>query len=248
MTTADGNKNYVDPRFLSRFSIVNLVLSDDTTMKNVFKSILKGYLEPFSESIKSAIDSVVNMSINLFKTISTELPTTPCNYHYVFNMKDLSRVYAGLSCISPTIFIDAKQLIRVWRNEFTRVFFDRLNSAKDLELVKSLLTSEVHRHYPPAELKKYLRKSQPSIKETLIEMPLNQYTLRNPLLFGDFRHGIVDDEERSYEDLLDYGAVLHLFKEIIDEYNRKNEPINLVLFDDFLDHLIRVHRILRIHK
>lgn len=41
-----------------------------------------------------------------------------------------------------------------------------------------------------------------------------EYTLRNPLLFGDFRNAINEEEPRFYEDLLDYEAVYSLFLEV----------------------------------
>ena len=39
-----------------------------------------------------------------------------------------------------------------------------------------------------------------------------------------------------------------LFAEILDAYNEVNTPMNLVLFDDALDHLTRVHRVLRMKR
>lgn len=38
-----------------------------------------------------------------------------------------------------------------------------------------------------------------------------QYSLRDPMLYGDFRN---EDEPRFYEDLLDYEAVYSLFLEV----------------------------------
>lgn len=41
-----------------------------------------------------------------------------------------------------------------------------------------------------------------------------QYSLRDPMLYGDFRNAINEDEPRFYEDLLDYEAVYNLFLEV----------------------------------
>lgn len=67
-------------------------------------------------------------------------------------------------------------------------------------------------------------------------------------IIGDFRHGVVDEGERTYEDLLDFTACMHLFTEIMDEYNERRGSIDLVLFDDCLEHLTRVHRVMRMHR
>ena len=42
------------------------------------------------------------------------------------------------------------------------------------------------------------------------------YSLRDPLLFGDFRNATALDEVRLYEDLLDYEAVYNLFMEVFN--------------------------------
>lgn len=47
-----------------------------------------------------------------------------------------------------------------------------------------------------------------------LEPDIVSYSLRNPLLFGDFRNAYSEDEVRLYEDLLDYEAVFNLFMEV----------------------------------
>lgn len=39
-----------------------------------------------------------------------------------------------------------------------------------------------------------------------------------------------------------------ILQEILEEYNESNSRMNLVLFDDALEHLTRVHRIIRIDR
>jgi dynein heavy chain, axonemal len=42
------------------------------------------------------------------------------------------------------------------------------------------------------------------------------HTLRNPVLFGDFRNALTHNtDQRYYEDLLDFEAVFFLFQEVI---------------------------------
>lgn len=51
------------------------------------------------------------------------------------------------------------------------------------------------------------------------EVDILEYVMRDPLLFGDYRNAVNEDEIRYYEDMLDYEAVYFLFQEIIEEYN-----------------------------
>ena len=43
-----------------------------------------------------------------------------------------------------------------------------------------------------------------------------EYVMRDPLLFGDFRNAMNEEEPRFYEDLLDYEAVYSLLLEVVD--------------------------------
>lgn len=77
---------------------------------------------------------------------------------------------------------------------------------------------------------------------------LRDYVLRDPLVFGDFRNFTNESEPRNYEDLVDYAAVFSLFTEILGEYCERKVKMTLVLFEDCLEHLTRVHRTLRMNR
>lgn len=252
MGKAGGGRNEVDPRFISKFSVINLQFPLESTLKHIYGSILTGHLLPFPKTVQAVADVVVQMTLELFKIVTIELPPTPSKFHYIFNLKDLSRTYAGILLIHQNNFKDPRQLVRVWRNEFTRVFSDRLISDDDVILIRERMGEMVNKNFRqevrirPSTIS--FRSEKLEKKSSLSDMPASQYIMRDPLLFGDFRHGVVDEEERFYEDLLDYTAVMHLFREITDEYNDRKGHLDLVLFDDCLDHLTRVHRTLRMHK
>lgn len=48
-----------------------------------------------------------------------------------------------------------------------------------------------------------------------IDISIHEYALRDPLLFGDYRNMINENEPRFYEDLLDYEAIYFLFQEVL---------------------------------
>lgn len=48
-----------------------------------------------------------------------------------------------------------------------------------------------------------------------IDASIHEYALRDPLLFGDYRNMINENEPRFYEDLLDYEAIYFLFQEVL---------------------------------
>lgn len=68
------------------------------------------------------------------------LPPTPSKFHYIFNLRDLSRIYNGMCLTTPDRFTKTEHIIRVWYHECTRVIMDRLINEEDkvIVLVSSL--------------------------------------------------------------------------------------------------------------
>ena len=55
-------------------------------------------------------------------------------------------------------------------------------------------------------------------------------------------------EPRLYQDLGTYEDIKPVVQEVLEEYNIKKKPMNLVFFDNALEHLTRIHRILRLRQ
>uniref|UniRef100_A0A8C0KP17 Dynein axonemal heavy chain 10 n=1 Tax=Canis lupus dingo TaxID=286419 RepID=A0A8C0KP17_CANLU len=226
MGKAGGGRNEVDPRFISLFSVFNVPFPSEESLHLIYSSILKGHTSVFHESIMAVSDKLTFCTLALYKTIVQDLHPTPSKFHYIFNLRDLSRVFNGLVLTNPERFQTVTQMVRVWRNECLRVFHDRLINETDKQLVQDHIRDLVMEHFnDDAEV-----------------------VMRDPILFGDFRMALQEEETRIYEDIQDYEAAKALFQEILEEYNESNTKMNLVLFDDALEHLTRVHRIIRMDR
>jgi dynein heavy chain len=143
-------------------------------------------------------------------------------------LRDLSRVYEGLLLSTKDKMTNKPQLIRMWRNECIRVFADRLVNETDKTLVvENIIGGLVSRYFKENE------------EEVLV----------NPILFGDYMESDPTDEEkedpRLYEDLGGWDKVCSKMERMLEDYGFENKPMNLVLFNDALDHVTKIHRILR---
>ena len=49
----------------------------------------------------------------------------PAKFHYIFNLRDLSRIWEGMLHIAHDECQDATTLLALWHNECTRVIADR---------------------------------------------------------------------------------------------------------------------------
>lgn len=79
MGSAGGGRNEVDPRFISMFSVYNIVFPNDESLLQIYTSILRGHLQyssPFKVELFEIADILVHMTLKLFKVI----------YNTIFNL------------------------------------------------------------------------------------------------------------------------------------------------------------------
>lgn len=191
MGKSGGGRNEVDARFVSKFAVINLQFPLESTLKHIYGSILNGHLKSFPEKIQTTSDILIQMTLDLFKIATVQLPPTPSKFHYVFNLKDLSRVYAGILLTSPVNFKEPRQLVRVWRNEFTRVFCDRLINDSDVHIIRDQMNEMVNKNFREPEYRPRISNLSHKMekiekKDSISDMPANQFIMRDPLLFGKF--------------------------------------------------------------
>ena len=188
-------------------------------------------MQEFPDECIASIDTITTATLSLYYQCCEKLPRTPVKFHYIFNLRDLSRVYEGLLLSTKDKITNKPQLIRMWRNECMRVFADRLINDTDKNLVvDNIIGGLVSRYFPDAA------------EEVLV----------NPILFGDYLESDPTDEEkedpRLYEDLGSWKQVQTKMERMLEDYGFENKPMNLVLFNDALDHVTKIHRILRFPK
>lgn len=71
-------------------------------------------------------------------------------------------------------------------------------------------------------------------------------------MFGDFASAVDRisagdsfEDVRLYKDMGSYNGVRKIFSAVLELYNADNKPMTLVLFEQALEHLCRIHRIIR---
>lgn len=81
--------------------------------------------------------------MGVYKSAMEKFLPTPSKSHYVFNLRDFSRVVNGVLLAPKTHMQEGDKLIRLWVHEVYRVFYDRLVDDKDqlqfFEIVKDKL-------------------------------------------------------------------------------------------------------------
>ncbi|GMH41526.1 hypothetical protein BSKO_09436 [Bryopsis sp. KO-2023] len=221
-----GARNAIDPRFASLYVSFNIQFPSTDNLQTIYDAILSHHIEKFSADIKDACKPLTNLTLELYNHIVERLPPTPSRFHYIFNLRDLSRIYEGLLLSVVDKFPSAMEFIRLWRNECLRVFHDRLICVEDKELVQTKIKEIVSANYGGMA---------------------DQITA-DPILFGDYRLANKEGEVRLYEDLGGFSDIKAMLEEILEEYNAKRKPMQLVFFEDALEHLTRIHRTMRLPR
>ena len=232
-----GGRNPTDPRFVSRFVTFNLTPPSEEILQNIFQKIIVNYYDQptFKSSVKDCTTKMVKMLLNVYTHVQERLPPTPSKFHYIFTIRDVGRVIEGCCLATPDKFIKDSQVIRLWRNECTRLFCDRLTTAEDINVVSLKIEEQINDHFG-------------SIRDEV---------MKDPLVFGDFSlaierlrtdEGDSYEDPQLYEDQGTYVEVRKTFDDALEEYNILQKPMSLVLFQSALEHLTRVYRIMRLDR
>nr|CEL69705.1 TPA: Dynein heavy chain 10, axonemal [Neospora caninum Liverpool] len=236
MNPPGAGANRLDPRVISRFSCFHITFPSRASVHRIYSSILSYKFSNFPEAVQKAAEALPAASLRVYEGVVAQLARTPTKFHYVFNLRDLSRVYQGLWRAKPEAVGDAKALVRLWRHECLRVFQDRLLETEERAFVDDELLGKI-------------------LKECFPEEAAS--AAQNPILWGDFRTAInilqLSDspatEERTYEDLSDLASLRKILEELLDSYNEENScRLQNVMFEDAISHIVRIHRILRMSR
>ncbi|KAL5105240.1 Dynein heavy chain 10 axonemal [Taenia crassiceps] len=220
-----GGRRSLDPRFVSFFSIFHCLPPSADSLNKIFGSILNGHFAiGFSKKLQAILGDITSMSIETYFEIKNRLLPTPTKFHYTFNLRDISRVFQGMCQATPGRFKGPKKVLRLWRHEVLRCFHDRLINNVDQNIVEEIIESM---------LKKYCKEDM-------------DYAMIDPIIFGEYWAAGTDEEVVFYEDMQDFDVCKAIAEELQVAYNEQVGNLNLVLFNDALNHLSIIHRILRL--
>ena len=68
---------------------------------------------------------------------------TPKKTYYIYNVRDISKVFQGLFLADRNYYESKEQIIKLWGHEVLRVFHDRLISFEDREKFKKMVNEQL---------------------------------------------------------------------------------------------------------
>ncbi|CBH18135.1 dynein heavy chain, putative [Trypanosoma brucei gambiense DAL972] len=247
----EGGRNPITARLTRLFHLLHIPTLSDESMKRVFHSILHGCFQArnFSMEVREMAKPLVAASVDIFNKVRDAMRPKPATPHYTFNLRDLAKVFQGVTQVTQRVCKTRLSITRLWIHEMLRCFFDRLATKEDRQCFTEELMMETMTRLVPGN------------------HVYADYFENKPLVWGDFLR--IGASERVYEELPDVSKLPSLFEEYQDDYNtfltgsgigassggggEEDEggsgggasSLNLVFFKDHCEHLVRIIRILR---
>jgi len=232
----DFGRQSISERFMRHFNVLWIEQQDELTLKNMFQTLLDWKLAnssaAYAEEVKNISKNIVNATIEIYLLLRKEpdLQPIPSKAHYVFNLKDVSKVFQGICRSSAYAIRSTEDMIKLWAHECTRVFNDRLVNYSDCDTFMNILKEGMKKHF---------------------NKEWESFITSEPLLFGNFvPHLIVGPEGKEelvvgiYAEVTDKALLKTTIEEYIAKYKAESQRINLILFMHVMEHIIRLCRIL----
>jgi len=234
-----GGRNPVTPRMLRHFNQISICDFDDNSLRRVYTAITDWWCRRASVPKDVALKlpgKLVEATLEIYNTIKRELLPTPMKSHYTYNMRDISKVWQGVSMIGEAPQ-NQLELIRLWSHETLRVFHDRLVNDEDRMWFFEFLKQMVDRHTGQKFDKVFA--SWDFDKNGTVDI----VELRR-LMFASFMDGA--GAEGKYAEVKDVDALQRLVTEQLVEYNQSGKMrMDLVLFLYAAEHICRISRVIR---
>ena len=238
MVHPGGGRNDIPHRLKRQFVLLNVTMPSLVAIDNIFGSIIRGRLSPQAvpQEVATVAGKLTDATIHLWQKVQAKMLPTPAKFHYMFNMRELSRVFAGIFEAPRESITDEIYLVRLWRHECERVFVDKLTNQPDKTWTnKAILDTIAH-----------------CIQESLVPKVEGKCYFVNFLLDPEFDDdGVcVDERPKLYQYVEDLELVRSKALAFQKQHNEETRvgKLELVLFEYALEHLMRVSRLINMDR
>ncbi|XP_065826535.1 dynein axonemal heavy chain 3-like isoform X2 [Oscarella lobularis] len=234
-----GGRNDITGRMTRHFSVIGIESFDDGTMTKIFTSIVDWHFaKGFDASFNRLGKVLVQATMEVYKSAVANFLPTPSKSHYVFNLRDFSRVVQGVLLAPSTNMTESDKLIRLWVHEVYRVFYDRLVDDSDraffFNIIKETLQSQFKMN-----IDRLMKHLQPQGSTSSVQ----DDDIRS-LLFGNYINP--ESDAKIYDEVTDMGQLTEVMEHYLEEYNQMSKaPMSLVMFRFAIEHISRISRVLQ---
>ncbi|XP_055427468.1 dynein axonemal heavy chain 8 isoform X1 [Bubalus kerabau] len=234
-----GGRNDIPQRLKRQFTVFNCTLPSNASIDKIFGVIGCGYFDScrrFKPEICEMILNLVSASRVLWQWTKVKMLPTPSKFHYIFNLRDLSRIWQGMLTIKADECASVHVLLSLFKHECNRVIADRFITPDDEQWFNTQLVRSVEENVSP-DVGSYIL-PEPYFVDFLREMP-------EPT--GDEPEDTTFEVPKVYELVPSFEFLSEKLQFYQRQFNEiiRGTSLDLVFFKDAMTHLIKISRIIR---
>lgn len=211
----DPGRKPLSHRFLRHVPIIYVDYPGETSLKQIYGTFSRAMLR-LMPSLRGYSEPLTNAMVE-FYLASQDRFTQDMQPHYVYSPREMTRWVRGIcEAIRPLDNLPVEGLVRLWAHEALRLFQDRLVDESERRWTNENIDVVATKHFPGCDREK---------------------ALQRPILYSNWLSK--DYMPVNRDELRDYvKARLKVFYE-------EELDVPLVLFDEVLEHVLRIDRIFR---
>ncbi|KAJ8009361.1 hypothetical protein DPEC_G00088090 [Dallia pectoralis] len=234
-----GGRNDIPQRLKRQFTVFNCTLPSNTSIDKIFGIMGCGYFHEcrdFKPEISEMVKYLVSAGRILWQWTKVKMLPTPSKFHYIFNLRDLSRIWQGMLNIQADQCTDIPTLLALFKCECTRVIADRFVFFEDKLWFEKAISRVIQEHVDPS-LVPHIHPN-PYFVDFLKEAP-------EPT--GEEADDACLEAPKVYEMVPSFEFLCEKLVMYQSQYNEgvRGGSLDLVFFTDAMTHLIKISRIIR---
>uniref|UniRef100_A0A8C5KN64 Dynein, axonemal, heavy chain 8 n=1 Tax=Jaculus jaculus TaxID=51337 RepID=A0A8C5KN64_JACJA len=234
-----GGRNDIPQRLKRQFTVFNCTLPSNNSIDKIFGIIGCGYFDPcrkFKPEICNMVGNLVSVGRVLWQWTKTKMLPTPSKFHYIFNLRDLSRIWQGMLTIKAEECESIPVLMSLFKHECNRVIADRFITSEDEQWFNLQLNRAVEENISS------------DIASCILPEPYFVDFLRDmPEPTGDEPEDTLFEVPKVYEMVPSFEFLAEKLQFYQRQFNEiiRGTSLDLVFFKDAMTHLIKISRIIR---
>ncbi|KAE8597580.1 hypothetical protein XENTR_v10016521 [Xenopus tropicalis] len=234
-----GGRNDIPQRLKRQFTVFNCTLPSNSSIDKIFRTVAEGYFceqRGFSTGVCKLASALVPTTRKIWQATKIKMLPTPAKFHYIFNLRDLSRIWQGILIIMSEVCQSTDILVALFKHECSRVISDRFIDQKD----KDWFENTVHKIAVEDH-------GQEIMNNALKESYFVDFLRDAPEATGDEPEDADLEAPKVYEPIPSFEQLADRLDLYMQQYNEavRGSRMDLVFFKDAMIHLVKISRIIR---